>query len=73
MLNLFSSSFLKPDTKPFILKYKKVKTISSDPDATHIITEYHSNLSLEQYIHNIFVHDVLAKWDNIELLEYLQA
>ncbi|GES90583.1 hypothetical protein RCL_jg14176.t1 [Rhizophagus clarus] len=41
MLILSSSSTLKPDAKSFILKDKKVKTIESDPDATHIIIDYH--------------------------------
>ncbi|GES85656.1 hypothetical protein RCL_jg6654.t1 [Rhizophagus clarus] len=73
MLTLSSSSTLKPDAKFFEPKIKKVKSKESDPDATHIITGYHPNPSLRQYVRDILVYDISAKWDNVELLEHLKV
>ncbi|GBB87729.1 hypothetical protein RclHR1_01420032 [Rhizophagus clarus] len=70
---LSSSSTLKPDAKSFVPKIKKVKTTVSDPNATHIITGYHSNPSLGQYVCDILIYDIPAKWDNVKLLEYLKV
>ncbi|GBB97585.1 hypothetical protein RclHR1_30030001 [Rhizophagus clarus] len=68
MPNLSSNSTLKPDAKSFMSKIKKVKTTESDPDATHIITGYHLNPSLGQYVHNILVYDIPASGTMLNFL-----
>ncbi|GBC07740.1 hypothetical protein RclHR1_07670005 [Rhizophagus clarus] len=72
-----SSSSLKPTAKPFVSgkKGEKSKDKSNDlgDDATHIITGYRPNPSLGQYVRDILIYDVPAKWKNITLLDYLKA
>ncbi|GES84239.1 hypothetical protein GLOIN_2v1765605 [Rhizophagus clarus] len=72
-----SSSSLKPTAKPFVSRTKgeKSKDKSNDlgDDATHIITGYRPNPSLGQYVRDIFIYDVPAKWENITLLDYLKV
>ncbi|GBB91491.1 hypothetical protein RclHR1_18810001 [Rhizophagus clarus] len=70
--DLSSSSTLKPDAKSFTSKSKKVRIIESDLNATHIITGYHLNPRLRQYVCDILIYDIPAKWNNVELLEYLK-
>ncbi|GET03943.1 hypothetical protein RCL_jg24277.t1 [Rhizophagus clarus] len=73
-----SSSSLKPTAKPFVSRTKgeKSKYKSSNDlgdDATQIITGYHPNTSLGQYVRDILIYDVPAKWENITILDYLKA
>ncbi|GBB99108.1 hypothetical protein RclHR1_03410021 [Rhizophagus clarus] len=72
-----SSSSLKPMAKPFVSKTNggksNVKSNDLGDDATHIITGYRPNPSLGQYVRDILIYDVPAKWDNITLLDYLKA
>ncbi|GBC01361.1 hypothetical protein RclHR1_04160008 [Rhizophagus clarus] len=72
-----SSSSLKPTAKPFVSRTKgeKSKDKSNDlgDDATQIITGYRSNPSLGQYVRDILIYNVPAKWENITLLDYLKA
>ncbi|GET04455.1 hypothetical protein RCL_jg7864.t1 [Rhizophagus clarus] len=60
-----SSSSLKPMAKPFVFRTKgeKSKAKSNDlgDDATQIITGYHPNPSLGQYVCDILIYDVPAK------------
>ncbi|GES72955.1 hypothetical protein RCL_jg15605.t1 [Rhizophagus clarus] len=60
--DLSSSCTLKSDAKSFVpTKSKKVKTIESNADATHIITGYRPNLSLGQYVCDILIYNIPAK------------
>ncbi|GES87429.1 hypothetical protein GLOIN_2v1662849 [Rhizophagus clarus] len=72
-----SSSALKPTAKPFVSRTKgeksKDKSNDLDDDATHIITGYRPNPSLGQYVRDILIYDVPAKWENITLLDYLKT
>ncbi|GBB96158.1 hypothetical protein RclHR1_00270004 [Rhizophagus clarus] len=72
-----SSSSLKPTVKPFVsgTKGENSRDKSNDlgDNATHIITGYHPNPSLGQYVRNILIYDVPAKWENITILDYLKA
>ncbi|GBB95609.1 hypothetical protein RclHR1_25750001 [Rhizophagus clarus] len=71
-----SISSLKPTAKPFVFKTngEKSNKTSNDlgDDATHIITGYHPNPSLGQYVRDILVYDVPTKWENITILDYLK-
>ncbi|GBB93983.1 hypothetical protein RclHR1_02270007 [Rhizophagus clarus] len=80
IIPLSASSFsLKPTVQPFtpeVKKKKKVEKSSKDldnNDTIHILTGYHPNLSLGQYVHNILVYNVPAKWENITILDYLKT
>ncbi|GBC08707.1 hypothetical protein RclHR1_08320006 [Rhizophagus clarus] len=42
-------------------------------DAIQIITGYHPNPSLGQYVHDILIYDIPANWENITILNYLKA
>ncbi|GBB95566.1 hypothetical protein RclHR1_25680001 [Rhizophagus clarus] len=77
VLQFASSSSLKPTAKPFVSRTKgeKSKDKSHDlgDDATQIITGYRLNPSLGQYVCDILIYDVPAKWENITILDYLKA
>ncbi|GES88421.1 hypothetical protein RCL_jg5328.t1 [Rhizophagus clarus] len=72
-----SNSSLKSSTQSFIPKAKKKKTEKSSKDlgddAAQILTGYRPNPSLGQYVHNILIYDIPAKWKNIIILDYLKA
>ncbi|GES90591.1 uncharacterized protein LOC112597101 [Rhizophagus clarus] len=46
---------------------------SSESEEDNFNNSYHPNSSFGQYIYNILVYDIPAKWNNVELLEYLKV
>ncbi|GES96704.1 hypothetical protein RCL_jg14716.t1 [Rhizophagus clarus] len=72
-----SSSSLKSTAKPFVSRTKSEKIKENfkglGDDAIQILIGYHPNLSLGQYVHNILIYDVSAKWENITILDYLKT
>ncbi|GBB94432.1 hypothetical protein RclHR1_23530002 [Rhizophagus clarus] len=78
VLQSTSTSSLKPTAKPFVFRTKGEKkkdnsTTDLSEDATQIITGYRLNPSLGQYVRYILIYDVLAKWENITILDYLKV
>ncbi|GES87111.1 hypothetical protein RCL_jg20994.t1 [Rhizophagus clarus] len=72
-----SSFSLKPTAKLFVSRTKSEKTKENSKDlgddAIQIITGYHPNPSLGQYVHDILIYDIPANWENITILNYLKA